>query len=346
MECLIEKTIDTNNNKTYDKIGIIIPIYKVELYLDRCIKSVLNQTFTNFDLILVDDGSPDNCPKLCDEWAKKDNRIKVIHKSNGGLSDARNTGLNWLYENSNFEWITFIDSDDWIHKEMLMILYNAATKYNKKISVCNYESTDGNDPIVNIKNIDSKIYNVEEFCVKHTLNFTIACAKLYHKDCFKNIRYPIGKIHEDEFTTYRVMFQESSILYVNLPLYAYYNNFDGITKSNWKPSRLDALEAVQQQIYYFESNNYVEACKKSKIKYIRILASQITMIKEKEFYKYKRELRLQLKKTIRKYVKEGIISFNNDKFYFTIAYPHIMNLFWKINGQIDKIKKEGKNVRK
>ena len=106
-------------------ISIVVPIYKVEKYIHRCIESILAQTFTDFDLILVDDGSPDNCGKICDEYAVKDKRIHVIHKENGGLSDARNAGIDWAFANSDSEWITFIDSDDWIHPKYLETLYNA-----------------------------------------------------------------------------------------------------------------------------------------------------------------------------------------------------------------------------
>ena len=100
------------------KVSAIVPVYNVEKYIYRCVDSILNQTFSDFELILVDDGSPDNCPQICDEYAKKDSRIKVIHKENGGLSSARNAGL----DIASGEWISFIDSDDWIHKDYLLYL--------------------------------------------------------------------------------------------------------------------------------------------------------------------------------------------------------------------------------
>ena len=110
------------------QISVIVPIYKVEQYLERCVDSILNQTFTDFELVLVDDGSPDNCGAICDEYAKKNERIVVIHKENGGLSDARNAGIEWALNNSGSEWITFIDSDDWVHIDYLEYLYNSAKK--------------------------------------------------------------------------------------------------------------------------------------------------------------------------------------------------------------------------
>ena len=114
------------------KISVIIPVYKVEEYINRCIKSVVNQTYDNLEIILVDDGSPDNCPVICDKWAEKDSRIKVIHKNNGGLSDARNMGM----KIASGELIGFIDSDDWISKEMYQLLYENMKENESDISAC------------------------------------------------------------------------------------------------------------------------------------------------------------------------------------------------------------------
>lgn len=115
------------------EISIIVPIYKTEKYLNRCVNSLINQTFKNFELILVDDGSPDACPVLCDKWGKRDTRIKVIHKKNGGLSSARNAGLNI----AQGKYIGFVDSDDWIEPDMYELLYNAAEKYQTDYSAVN-----------------------------------------------------------------------------------------------------------------------------------------------------------------------------------------------------------------
>ena len=118
-------------------ISVIVPVYKVEEYLNRCVDSILSQTFTDFELILIDDGSPDNCGKICDEYAQKDNRVCVIHKKNGGLSSARNTGIDWAFKNSNSQYITFVDSDDLITKDYLEKLNDAikefkeSSKYNE-----------------------------------------------------------------------------------------------------------------------------------------------------------------------------------------------------------------------
>ena len=132
-------------------VSIVVPVYKVEKYLKRCVDSILAQTFTDYELILVDDGSPDNCPEICDELAEKHSQIYVIHQKNGGLSAARNSGIEWALKNSESEWITFIDSDDWIHPQYLESMLNANLRNNTQVCMgqfCFTEkyavSTDGN----------------------------------------------------------------------------------------------------------------------------------------------------------------------------------------------------------
>ena len=124
-------------------ISVIVPVYKVEKYIHRCVDSILGQTFTDYELILVDDGSPDNCGAICDEYAVKDSRIVVIHQENGGLSAARNTGIDWSFANSDSRWLTFIDSDDWVHPEYLQRLLAAAVEHNVSVSICGYAQTEG-----------------------------------------------------------------------------------------------------------------------------------------------------------------------------------------------------------
>lgn len=113
-------------------ISVIVPVYKVEPYLNRCVDSILRQTYQDFELILVDDGSPDRCGEICDEYARQDSRIHVIHKENGGLSDARNAGIDWVEANSDSRWLIFADSDDWVHPELLARLLDAATAFDLK----------------------------------------------------------------------------------------------------------------------------------------------------------------------------------------------------------------------
>lgn len=241
-------------------ISIIVPIYKVEKYLDRCINSILNQTFTDFELILVDDGSPDRCGDICDEYAKKDKRIKVIHKENGGLSDARNSGL----DVATGKFVAFIDSDDFIHKDMYMILYNAIIDSKSDISQCKFKyffkEDELNKNIINDGNY--KIYNnidaIEEVIENKNLNVNV-WNKLYKKELFNDIRFPKGKIHEDEFVTYKVFYKASSISFVDKELYYYFSNDLGIMKNININSRFDWIEAIE------ERNKFLLSIKEKKL---------------------------------------------------------------------------------
>ena len=119
-------------------ISVIVPVYKVEPFLRRCVDSILGQSFRDFDLILVDDGSPDSCPCICDEYEDQDPRVHVIHQKNGGLSAARNTGIQWALRNSDSQWLTFVDSDDWIHRDFLQLLLNAAVTQHVDLALCGF----------------------------------------------------------------------------------------------------------------------------------------------------------------------------------------------------------------
>lgn len=241
-------------------ISIIVPVYNVEKYLNKCINSILNQTFEDYELILVDDGSTDNSSRICDEYAKIDDRIKVIHKINGGLSSARNMGI----ENSCGEYIAFIDSDDYIHPQMIEILYNNIKMYQADISICNYENVKENEAYNKIifkdfKLIDREIKEytnidaLKELDNKNVLIFTIACNKLYKKQLFNNVRYKEGKIHEDEFIIHELLYYSSKIVYTNKKLYYYFMREGSITKSKYSISRIDLLDAHKERIRFFRN---------------------------------------------------------------------------------------------
>ncbi|MCD7818860.1 MAG: glycosyltransferase, partial [Lachnospiraceae bacterium] len=172
------------------QISVIVPIYLVETYLPRCIDSILNQTFQDYELILVDDGSTDSCPAICDEYAMKDDRITVIHQENGGLSAARNTGIEWTILHSKSQWITFVDSDDWIHPRMLELLLAATYECGTEISICRFEKTDGDRPETSVFKNPYKL-SAEQIWISEPIPMT-AWGKLYKINCFSNIRYPVG----------------------------------------------------------------------------------------------------------------------------------------------------------
>lgn len=314
-------------------ISVIVPIYNVEKYLNRCIDSILNQSFKDFELILVDDGSPDNCGKICDEYAKKDSRIVVIHKENGGLSDARNKGIEWAFENSKSEWITFIDSDDWVHRDYLKMLLGSAVELGSNVSACAYIETekyleDKSDDVI-AKQIDT-----EEFYVTRNVNAVISCAKLYKKDLFIHIRFPFGKIHEDEFTTYKVLFQCKNIAYVSNPLYYYFQRSDSIMGREWNSKRLDALRAYEESARYFRVNKFLNAHTLCCWNGVRLANGTLNY---KTAYTTKSD-RNFLRKKLRWFLSE-YSKITNKKIYelpvyYETAYPHLIKLYWLYRGLI------------
>lgn len=272
-------------------ISVVVPVYNVEKYLNRCIDSILNQTFSDFELILVDDGSPDNCGKICDEYAIKDKRIHVIHKVNGGLSEARNYGIEWAVKKSNSSWITFIDSDDWVHPDFLKILYKAVLDNNTFLSFCTFKRMNSFQQYEEIKVSYSRIDTQRIFYNKR-VNSIVAWGKLFKKKDFESVRFPVGRLHEDEFTTYKILFKYKDVSFVNNELYFYYVNPDSITQSSWNLRRLDNLDAFKQQIAFFKEKRLKKAYKRS----IRALFSNIGIAIEKlrEYYPTEKKLRYRL----------------------------------------------------
>lgn len=319
-------------------ISVIVPVYKVEPYLSRCIDSILSQTFTDFELILIDDGSPDNCGKICDEYAQKDNRIQVIHKENGGLSSARNAGIDWVFANSNSQWLTFIDSDDWIHPQYLELLLSGANSTNTDICVCEYTETSEFSDFENLNKVNAQKLSTEDFFVNHHVTAIIACCKLYKKNCFENIRYPLGKLHEDEYTTYKILFEKSYVSYLKDPLYFYYTNPDSIVRSEWTPKRLDAINAFQEQILFFEKNRYTNAAKIVKEILLWYISTQIDAVRNLgSYHSYLRKLKKMLKSYIRKYKEELDLSIKINSDIYKKAYPIIYKIYWFLIYMIEKL---------
>lgn len=307
------------------KISVIVPVYKVEGYLRRCVDSILSQTFTDFELILIDDGSPDRCGEICDEYQQRDKRVVVIHQSNGGLSAARNAGIEWCFENSNSSWFTFIDSDDWVHPEYLNDLLNAALEFQTKIIICRFcEATDENVRINESGN--NEITTPEDFYDKNRINATVAWGKLYDRKCFEKIRYPQGKLHEDEFTTYKILFQYSYVAIVNKELYYYFRNSQGIMHMAWSDKRLNALEAHKEQICFFMERGLPRAYLRSIRAYVGAICNNCELLeKEKTHCKLKKKLKEELRTALKIYRAE--VPFNECRWAYVVAYPRLTRFY-------------------
>lgn len=324
------------------KISVIVPVYNVKDYLHRCIDNILIQLFTDFELIVVDDGSPDCSGCICDEYIEFDSRITVIHKKNGGLSSARNIALDLSFKNRNSEWITFIDSDDWVHYMFLRVLHDAAVKSGSNISVCGYQEVLGEKPIIDSveDEIDMTIVNTEVFFCEHNVNAVIACGKLYKLDLFSNIRFPFGKLHEDEFTIYQLLFVNQTLSIIRAPLYYYYINEKSITQSDWLPNRLDALEAFEKNIEFFYKKNYRRAYIKSIKKLEWGINTQQEEINVSNNYRkedYEHIFSYYYRVLLRYGKKEKMYPFSVYHYYYEAAFPKTMKYYWIFYSIIRKL---------
>ena len=231
-------------------ISIIVPVYKVEEYLDKCVRSVVNQTYSNLEIILVDDGSPDRCGRMCEQWAERDQRIRVLHKANGGLSDARNAGM----EIATGTYTAFVDSDDWIAPDFIQTLYDALKKSGAQIAGCDVCTVyPDREPELNGTGHVRVCTAEEAICdILHGTGFrAVAWNKLYLSSLLQGERYPVGKHHEDEFFTYRIYGKAEKLVYVDTPMYFYLQRQGSIMRS-FSIKRLDALEAYLERLDYLK----------------------------------------------------------------------------------------------
>ena len=278
----------------YPLISVIIPVYKVEPYLDACVSSVVNQSYRNLEIILVDDGSPDACPAMCDAWADRDSRISVIHKENGGLSDARNAGLAAM----SGDYISFVDSDDWLGQDFYRSLMESMEEADAQIAVSrivrvqdgpdrkedrDYEQCDssGEDQLsdtteraagqdinpagsqirddVQLKEAAAvpkhTVHTPEEIFSSYITGTGFGCEawnKIYHRSCYADIRFPVGRLNEDEFTTYKVLDRAARIVYCGEAAYYYRQREGSIMSSRLSIDNFDFLDAYLERLEYFK----------------------------------------------------------------------------------------------
>ncbi len=221
------------------KISVIIPVYKVEKYLNRCVQSIVDQTYKNLEIILVDDGSPDNCPAMCDAWAKKDNRIKVIHKKNGGAYSARNTGL----DAATGDYIGFVDGDDYILSQMYDTLYGLITEYKTDAAACAIlressngyieDWSDGSLHLFDNTELLQWVGTAEGLIPVHLGN------KLFSVACINGIRFQNFKYAEDVLFNFQVSLKIKSLIFKSDPFYHYNNNYESISHVEFNEARFD-----------------------------------------------------------------------------------------------------------
>ncbi len=243
-------------------VSVILPIYNVEKYLERAVESVNNQTYTNLEIILVDDGSTDSSGTICDEMSLRDNRIKVIHKQNGGVSDARNVGKSI----ATGQYILFIDPDDFINEKMIEILVNNIQAYDADVSCCQYMDVYDNNSFPQYSDVRTKkLINREEFLKEYLYDTYITasvCTKLMKREISDKIDFPVGKVYEDAFYHLELAKTADRFICITKPLYYYYHRTNSITTKPYRKENMYAIEAYNNYLRYIE-DTYEGKLKKS-----------------------------------------------------------------------------------
>lgn len=321
-----------------DLISVIVPIYNVEKYLKKCIDSIINQTYKNIEVILVDDESPDNCPRICDEYKEIDNRIKVIHQKNMGLSGARNSGIDF----AKGKYIMFQDSDDTIEPDCIKKLYDLVKKDKTILAVCGryYEFEDGTK-YCKYKEKITKVYNFED-AIEEMNNYYYfdmsAGGKLYKKEIFDDIRFPIGKLSEDFFVMYKIFMKAKRISYTSDPLYNYLQRQNSISRN--KKVNTQFIDAAYEQMKDLE--NYSEKMKI--IVHTAYASSYLTVIDMyiKQKIKCPKEMIKKAKIVIKenkKYIKNNRNISKSKKIQFNIFYFNylIYKIIFTVYRKIKKV---------
>ena len=227
-------------------ISVIVPVYNVEKCLDRCIKSIVNQTYKNIEVILINDGSTDNSLKICKEWQSKDKRIVIVDQKNKGVSAARNIGL----DIAKGEYVAFVDSDDWINEIMYETLLNLLKEHHTDIAECDFIKVESESCILNQPELKFHKLKNDEF-IKNLFNGTsysniLVWNKLYKRSLFTEFRFPEGVIHEDQFLLPKIYLKCNTTIHCNQKLYYYFENSNSITRSQFTKKRLDSLKSFEE----------------------------------------------------------------------------------------------------
>ncbi len=267
-----------------DLISVVVPVFNVEKYLDHCILSVLNQTYKNLEIILVNDGSTDTCSVMCDQYAIYDSRIKVVHKFNEGLSSARNVGL----EIATGKYVTFVDSDDSVTEDYIEVLYDALKKTNSQITIGDFLNVKSEEFVIKrdtILNESFQIFSPREAVQKMynnplNIHFVTVWGNLYQIDLFKSLRFPFGKIHEDEFLSYKLFFSANRIVYTPNKIYNYFTRQGSVTTSPFSLNRLDVLQALEERIIFLKNLSEFQLMNESLYFYFHNLCAHLRKVRK------------------------------------------------------------------
>lgn len=332
------------NNREKDLISVIVPVYNVEKYVERCIVSILCQTYNCLEVILVDDGSTDKSGEICDKYAKVDKRIKVIHKKNGGLSQARNWGL----RESTGKFLMFVDSDDFLHLQMIECLYRTMMEHSADIALCKHlcfeNTSEVEDRAITNSNIKVRDLSGMEacsmlYCSQMFAYFVVAWAKLYKADMWSDIYFPEGRIHEDNYTSFRLFLNARKVVFIEEPLYYYFQRADSIMKRKYSRQRFDDFGAFELQINVYTQHGLSDLCSKAVHRYLDMIFIH------KKYIEQNRDKTLF--KDLKKIYNNFKSRFLNDMFFTEseiIFYkapwfsPRLLEVYWRYVALKKKIK--------
>ena len=324
------------------EISIIVPVYKAEAYLRSCIESILSQTLQNFELILVDDGSPDSCGAICEVYASRDSRVRVLHQDNQGQAAARNHGL----KIAQGRWICFVDSDDLIHSQMIEMLYRAVEESDAPISMCQMlEAQEVPETLAIHHNFQSETLFLDEKTLadlydKEAYPSWVACAKLIRKDIVQSHLFVEGRVFEDNEAVCHWVYAGKAIAQVPYALYFYRTNPESTTQSRFSLKKLDYLWALEEIIRFYSSVRYFDLRERFLQRYVEAAAScfngarwtlnrpEVARQIESSFWKFLRQQRLHLKREQLEY-------------WFDIAHPSLVRLYWPAKGVLKTIRNDG-----
>ena len=316
------------------KVSVIIPVYNVEPYLRRCVDSVLAQTFTDIEVILVDDGSTDLSGTICDDFKEKDERVTVKHISNSGVSVARNIGLN----NAAGEYVAFIDSDDTIAPEMIEQMLCALQKENADLCICGFQRVSENYvPAGNKSSVSFQVLTgmqaLEKLYTNDYLYFTIACNKLFKRSLFNALRFPEGKLFEDGYVAFRYYFASRTVVCLPDCYYFYLTRSNSITTSSLSVKNLDGLDAEVDSIDFLKEKGCFDLLAKAQTKYVGAVIYNLKRfdLKQKDVQIKFRDLRRDFKRLYAGIMKSSMLS-KKEKFIITLfrINPRLCKLIIKV----------------
>lgn len=311
------------------KVSVIVPVFDCEKYIERCIKSILVQSYTEFELILVDDGSSDNSGQICDRFAEKDNRIRVIHQKNSGVSAARNNGV----KSSIGEFVTFIDSDDWIEPDYLKTMLSACREHNAQIAICGYVTARSEEDSAKNKD-DYRVMNSREAInyygalnlQRKSAHFRSPWAKLIKREYALNTPFPTDRVYaEDGACVYLWMWQADRIVNLDKEMYYYFQNEDGICSKPLGRHIIGNFMTEKEWIDFFRKNRFTELESDFCRRYIFDCLwayNGVEKSEDKDFFKR------VLRKGLSKYARTAGMSLHNNTYYYEIAYPRLTKLYY------------------